>query len=334
MQIHICPDRLTLRELDELAEKLAKDEVAQQRAHQGHRHAEHAQQHVRYGQIEQEQIGYGAHATVLHQGRDDQQIAQHGAQQDHAVAGNQPDGHLCGTAAAPAAASAAAPAAAHGAAHAHLGLHPLGDQIEAVAGLSIILIAGAAVADAAVLLQRLVERRQRQRDNVTGSAACVRVVVEQSSVGGRCARRWPPACCGSLRAGAVHDERTGTGTGTGIGTETETGTETVISSVWICFGLRLGVSAESAVGSTACYTAQNALKKSRCSCRFCSRFCFRFCFRFCCRCRCARAIVSHYAVTRMIRQLETRPRRPRDADVRASTSSLTGALRSACLPLR
>lgn len=159
------PNTLTLRELYELAEKLAKDEVAQQRAHQGNRHAEHAQQHVRYGQIEQEEIGYGAHATILDEGRDDQQIAKHSAEQDHTVAGYQPDGHLCGTGGAAAAAAPpsadAAPATAHGAAYTGLRLHALGDQIETVADLTIILVAGAAVAHPDVLLQRLVQRRQR-----------------------------------------------------------------------------------------------------------------------------------------------------------------------------
>lgn len=119
------PGRLTLRELDELAEKLAKDEIAQQSSHQGNGHAEHAQQHVRDGQVEQEKIGDGAHATILHQCGDDQQIAEHGTEQDHAVAGYQPDGHLGGASGRAAAAPTAA--AANGAADACLGLPTLGD---------------------------------------------------------------------------------------------------------------------------------------------------------------------------------------------------------------
>lgn len=86
--------RLTLGELDELAEDLSEDEVPEQRAHQGHRHAEDAQQDVRDGQVEEEDVGDGAHATVLDQGEHHQQIAHDGAEQDGRVAGHHPDGHV------------------------------------------------------------------------------------------------------------------------------------------------------------------------------------------------------------------------------------------------
>jgi len=85
---------LTLCKLDELAEQLAEDEVPQQGSDQGHRHAEHAEQDVRDGQVEQKNVGNGAHATVLDQGEHHQQVPNHGAQQDGRVAGHHPDGHI------------------------------------------------------------------------------------------------------------------------------------------------------------------------------------------------------------------------------------------------
>lgn len=85
---------LTLCERNELAEELAKDEVAQQSPHQRDGHAEHAQQNVRDGQVEQEDIGDGAHATILNEGQHHQQVAHDGAEEYDAVAGYHPDGHI------------------------------------------------------------------------------------------------------------------------------------------------------------------------------------------------------------------------------------------------
>lgn len=82
-----------MRELKELAQELPEDKVTQQGAHQGHWHAEHAQQHVRDGQIEEENIGDGAHPTILNQSGYNQEVAQDGEEQDESVAGDQPNGH-------------------------------------------------------------------------------------------------------------------------------------------------------------------------------------------------------------------------------------------------
>lgn len=85
---------LTLCERYELAEELAEDEVAQQGAHQGDGHAEHAQEDVRDGQVEQKDVGDGAHAAILDEGQHHQQVAHDGAEQNDAVAGYHPDGHI------------------------------------------------------------------------------------------------------------------------------------------------------------------------------------------------------------------------------------------------
>lgn len=63
--------RLTLQIWQQLTHHLAEYEVAEQRADERDGHAQHAQQYVRYGQIQQEYVGDGAHPAILHQRQND-----------------------------------------------------------------------------------------------------------------------------------------------------------------------------------------------------------------------------------------------------------------------
>ena len=75
----------TLEERDHLAEDGSEDEVSQQGADQGERHAENAQRQVGDGQVEQEQVGDGAHRRILHQRQDDQHVSRYAQHKDDAA---------------------------------------------------------------------------------------------------------------------------------------------------------------------------------------------------------------------------------------------------------
>lgn len=72
----------------EFAHEFTKHKVAEEGADEGEGHAEDAEQQVRHGQVEQEDVGDGAHALVLHQRQDHQRVAHHGQQEDEAVQGD------------------------------------------------------------------------------------------------------------------------------------------------------------------------------------------------------------------------------------------------------
>lgn len=57
----------TLQEGYQLAHNIPEDKVPQNTPHQSERHTEHSEQKVRDGQIEQKDVGDGAHALVLDQ---------------------------------------------------------------------------------------------------------------------------------------------------------------------------------------------------------------------------------------------------------------------------
>jgi len=79
---------LTLRVGDEFAHELAKHKVAEESADEGEWHAEDAEQQVGHCQVEQKDVGDGAHALVLHQSQDHERVAHHGQQEDEAVQGD------------------------------------------------------------------------------------------------------------------------------------------------------------------------------------------------------------------------------------------------------
>lgn len=65
----------TLHVADEDAHGLAEDEVLQQCRDERERHAEHGEQEVADGQVQQEQVGDGAHAAVVRQRCDHERVA-------------------------------------------------------------------------------------------------------------------------------------------------------------------------------------------------------------------------------------------------------------------
>lgn len=71
-----------MQKRQQLAHCATKHKVAQQLTDQRERHAEHAEKDVRDGQVEQKQIGDGAHPSILHQRQDDECVAGDGQQQD------------------------------------------------------------------------------------------------------------------------------------------------------------------------------------------------------------------------------------------------------------
>ena len=70
------------------AHHLAKDEILQQSWDERERHAKHGQQQVADREVQQEDICHRAHALVLHQGDDDQQVAEDREEKDDAVQGD------------------------------------------------------------------------------------------------------------------------------------------------------------------------------------------------------------------------------------------------------
>ncbi len=76
---------LTLKEGDESAEDIAKDEISEQLADERERHAENAQQEVGNGQVEQKHVGDGPHPSVLQDGQDHQDVARDAQQKNDAA---------------------------------------------------------------------------------------------------------------------------------------------------------------------------------------------------------------------------------------------------------
>lgn len=77
--------QLTLQERQNFAHKLAKYKVPLQRPHQRKRHADHGEEQIRDGQIQQEYICYRAHSLVLHQCQYDQWISDDSQQENYGV---------------------------------------------------------------------------------------------------------------------------------------------------------------------------------------------------------------------------------------------------------
>lgn len=75
----------TLQVGDELAHNVTEDKVAQDGTDEGEGHAEHAEQQVGDGQVQQEQVGDGPHTLVDYQGQYDQAVAEDGQQKDGGV---------------------------------------------------------------------------------------------------------------------------------------------------------------------------------------------------------------------------------------------------------
>lgn len=76
---------LTLKEGDESAEDIAKDEISEQLADERERHAENAQQEIGNGQIEQKHVGDGPHPGVLQDSQDHQDVARDAKQENDAI---------------------------------------------------------------------------------------------------------------------------------------------------------------------------------------------------------------------------------------------------------
>jgi len=77
-----------LKEGDQPAKDIAKDEISEQLADERERHAENAQQEVGNGQIEQKHVGDGPHPGVLQDGQDHQDVARDAQQENDAVRAN------------------------------------------------------------------------------------------------------------------------------------------------------------------------------------------------------------------------------------------------------
>ena len=79
---------LTLQEGNDLAHEVSEYEVLQDGADERERHAEHAAEQVGDAEVEQVDVGDGAHLGVLDQCDDDEHVSEHAQEQDERVDAN------------------------------------------------------------------------------------------------------------------------------------------------------------------------------------------------------------------------------------------------------